>query len=48
MSSALSVQDWDTFHPNVPTRKVTKQSPLEDKDVYLREGALIAKKNTTI
>jgi hypothetical protein len=47
-SSALSAQHWDTSHPNVPTRKVIKQSPLEDKEAYLREGALIAKKNVTI
>jgi hypothetical protein len=48
MSSALSAQHWDTSHPNVLTRKMTKQSPLEDKEVYLREGALVAKKNITI
>jgi hypothetical protein len=47
-SSALSAQHWDTSHPNVPTRKVIKQSPLEDKEAYLREGALVAKKNGTI
>jgi hypothetical protein len=48
MSSALSVQHWDISHPNVPTRKVTKQSLLEDKEAYLREGALVAKKNVII
>jgi hypothetical protein len=46
MSSDLSAQLWDTSHPDVPTRKVIKQSPLEDKEVYLREGALDAKKVT--
>jgi hypothetical protein len=48
MSSALSAQPWDTSHPNVPTRRVTKQNSLEDKEVYLREGALLTKKKTTI
>jgi hypothetical protein len=48
MPSALSAQRCDTSHPNVPTRKVIKQSTLEDKEAYLREGALVAKKNTTI
>jgi hypothetical protein len=48
MSSALSAQHWDTSHPNVPTRKVIKQSPLEDKEAYLREGDLVAKKKATI
>jgi hypothetical protein len=48
MSSALSAQHWDTSHLNVPTRKVIKQSPLEDKEAYLREGALVSKKNVTI
>jgi hypothetical protein len=48
MSSALSAQHWDTSHPNVPTRKMTKKSSLEDKEVYLREGALLAKKNNII
>jgi hypothetical protein len=48
MSSALSAQPWDTSHLNVPTRRVTKQSSLEDKEVYLREGALLTKKKTTI
>jgi hypothetical protein len=48
MSSALSAQHWDTSHPNVPIRKVIKQSPLEDKEAYLREGVLVAKKNATI
>jgi hypothetical protein len=48
MSSALSAQYWDTSHPNVPTRKVTKKSPLEDKEAYLGECALVAKKNATI
>jgi hypothetical protein len=48
MSSALSAQHWDTSHQNVPTRKVTKQSPLEDKEAYLREGVLVAKKNIII
>jgi hypothetical protein len=28
--------------------KVIKQSPLEDKETYLKEGALLAKKNATI
>jgi hypothetical protein len=48
MSNALSAQHWDTSHPNVPIRKVIKQSPLEDKEAYLREGVLVAKKNATI
>jgi hypothetical protein len=48
MSSTLSAQHWDTSHLNIPTRKVIKQSPLEDKEAYLREGALVAKKNATI
>jgi hypothetical protein len=48
MSSALSAQPWDTSHMNVPTRRVTKQSSLEDKEVYLREGALLTKKKSTI
>jgi hypothetical protein len=48
MSSAFSAQHWDISHPNVPTRKVTKQSHLEDKEAYLRECALVANKKTTI
>jgi hypothetical protein len=48
MSSALSAQLWDTSHLNVPTREMTKQSVLEDKEAYLREGALVAKKNVAI
>jgi hypothetical protein len=48
VSSALSFQHWDTSHPNVPIRKVTKQSPLKDKEAYLREGALVAKKGHNI
>jgi hypothetical protein len=48
MSSALSAQHWDTSHPNVSIRKVIKQSPLEDKKTYLREGDLVAKKKATI
>jgi kynureninase len=48
MSSALSAQHWDTYHQNVPTRKMIKQSHLEDKEVYLRGGALGAKKKATI
>jgi hypothetical protein len=48
MSSGLSTQHWDTFHPNVPIRKLTKQSSLEDKEAYLREGDLLAKKKVTI
>jgi hypothetical protein len=48
MSSALSAQHWDTSHSNIPIRKVIKQNPLEDKEAYLREGALVAKKRTTI
>jgi hypothetical protein len=42
MSSALSAQLWDTSYPNVPTREMTKQSLLEDKEAYLREGAFVA------
>jgi hypothetical protein len=30
MSSALSAQLWNTSHPNVPTREMTKQSLLEE------------------
>jgi hypothetical protein len=48
MSSAFSAQHWDTSHPNVPTRKMTKQSSLEDKEAYLKEGALVIKKNATV
>jgi hypothetical protein len=48
MSSALSAQHWDTSHSNVPTRKVIKQSPIEDKEAYLREDALVAKKKVLI
>jgi hypothetical protein len=48
MSSALSAQHWNTSHLNVPIRKVIKQSRLEDKEDYLREVALLAKKKTTI
>jgi hypothetical protein len=44
MSSALNAQHWDTSHPNVPTRKLIKQSLLEDKEAYLREDDLVAKK----
>jgi hypothetical protein len=45
---ALSAQYWDTSHSNIPTRKVIKQSPLDDKEAYLREGALFVRKKTTI
>jgi hypothetical protein len=48
MSSALSAQHWDTSHLNVPTRKVIKQNPLEDKETYLREDTFVVKKKTTI
>jgi hypothetical protein len=48
MLSALSAQHWDTFYPNVPTRKMIKQSSLEDKEAYLRECALPIKKKATI
>jgi hypothetical protein len=48
MLSALSAQHWDTFYPNVPTRKMIKQSSLEDKEAYLRECALPVKKKATI
>jgi hypothetical protein len=48
MSSTLNAQHWDTSHLNVPTRKMTKQNPLEDKEAYLKEGVLVAKKNITI
>jgi hypothetical protein len=48
MSSALSAQLWDTSHLNVPTREITKQSILEDKEGYLRECALVVKKNVII
>jgi hypothetical protein len=46
--SALSAQHWDTSHPNVLSRKMIKQSPLEDKEAYLREGDLVVKKKVTI
>jgi hypothetical protein len=48
MSSVLSAQHWDTSYLNIPIRKVIKQSSLEDKEAYLREGALVAKKKATI
>jgi hypothetical protein len=48
MSSALSAQYWDTSHLNIPTRKVIKQNPLGDKEAYLRECALPARKKVTI
>jgi hypothetical protein len=48
MSSVLNAQHWDTSHSNIPTKKVIKQSPLKDKEAYLREGDLVVKKNTTI
>jgi hypothetical protein len=48
MSSAFSAPLLDTSHPNVPTRRLTKQHSLEDKEAYLREGALLAKKRATI
>jgi hypothetical protein len=48
MLSALSAQPWDTSYPNIPTREMTKQSLLEDKEAYLKEGTLVAKKKTTI
>jgi hypothetical protein len=47
VSSAMSAQQWDTSHRNVPTRKMTKQNSLEDKEAYLREGVLLAKKKVT-
>jgi hypothetical protein len=48
MSSVLSAQLYDTSHPNVPIREMTKQNLLEDKEAYLREGGLVAKKKVTI
>jgi hypothetical protein len=48
MLSALSAQHWDTSHPNVLTRKMMKQSFLEDKEAYLREGALPVKKKAIV
>jgi hypothetical protein len=48
MSSVLSAQHWDTSHPNVATRKMTKQSSLEDKEAYIEEGAWACKENATI
>jgi hypothetical protein len=48
MLSALSAQLWDTSQPNVPTREMTKQILLEDKEAYLREDVLVAKKDVTI
>jgi 16S rRNA U1498 N3-methylase RsmE len=35
-------------HLNVPTRKLIKQTSLEDKEAYLREDDLLAKKRVTI
>jgi uncharacterized membrane-anchored protein YhcB (DUF1043 family) len=46
-TSASSSLHWDTSHPNVPTRKLTKQSSLEDKEAYFREDALLTKKKAT-
>jgi hypothetical protein len=37
----------NTFHPNVPIRKLAKQSSLEDTEAYLKEDALLAKKKST-
>jgi hypothetical protein len=48
MSSALSVQLWGTSHPNVRTREMTKQSLVEGKEAYPREGVLVANKKVTI
>jgi hypothetical protein len=48
MASALSAQHWDTSHPNVPAREVIMQGPLEDKEAYLRDGALVVKTKATI
>jgi hypothetical protein len=48
MSSALSAQHWDISHLNVPIRKMTKRIPLEDKEAYFREVALVAKKKAII
>jgi hypothetical protein len=48
MLNALSAQYWNTSHLNVPTRKVIKQTSLEDKEAYLREGALVVMKKGTI
>jgi hypothetical protein len=36
-----------TSNPNVPTRKMIKQSSLEDKEAYLREDVFLTKKNVT-
>jgi hypothetical protein len=47
MSSVMSAQQWDTSHPNVSTRKMTKQSTLEGKEDDLREYAFLAKKRAT-
>jgi hypothetical protein len=48
MSSAMSAQHWNTFHLNVPTKKVIKQSPIEDKEAYLIEGTLVVMKKAII
>jgi hypothetical protein len=40
----LSAQHQNISHLNAPTRKMTKWIPLEDKEAYLREGSLVAKK----
>ena len=42
---------WSTlghFSSECPNKKMTKQISLEDKEAYLREGALVAKKKATI
>jgi hypothetical protein len=36
------------FSSECPTRKVIKESPLEDKEAYFREDILVATKNVTI
>jgi hypothetical protein len=36
------------FSSECPPRKLTKQSSLEDKEAYVREGTLLAKKWATI
>jgi hypothetical protein len=48
MSSVLCAQLWDTSHPNVPTREMTKQSLLEDKEAYPKESTLVTNKNVII
>jgi hypothetical protein len=48
MSSDLSAQHWDTSHPNVPIRKMTKQNSLEDKKSLSQRRCFACKKGHNI